>query len=242
MNNTTHILIVDDDQGIRELLCDFLQQHGFEVYAAKNGDQMRANLKAHPIDLIILDIMMPGDDGMTLCKAVRQTSQIPIIMLTAVTEDIEHILALEIGADDFITKPFNPRTLLARIKAVLRRAQGEQDVSTEEEETKGRHYRFSGWLLDTTTRRLTSPDELEISLSSGEYALLQIFVDHPEHVLSRDFLLDTTKHRAASPYDRSIDIQISRLRQKIETDPKNPQLIKTVRGGGYVLASTVLRS
>ena len=133
MNHSTHILIVDDDQGIRELLCEFLQQHGFEVHVAKNGDQMRANLNAHPIDLIILDIMMPGEDGMTLCKAVRQSSQVPIIMLTAVTEDIEHILALEIGADDFINKPFNPRTLLARIKAVLRRAQGEPDAEHEDD-------------------------------------------------------------------------------------------------------------
>ena len=241
MNHSTHILIVDDDQGIRELLCEFLQQHGFEVHVAKNGDQMRANLNAHPIDLIILDIMMPGEDGMTLCKAVRQSSQVPIIMLTAVTEDIEHILALEIGADDFINKPFNPRTLLARIKAVLRRAQGEPGAEHEDDHNH-KSYSFAGWTFDAITRRLISPDQLDISLSSGEFSLLQTFLDHPEHVLSRDFLLDTTKHREASPYDRSIDIQISRLRQKIEADPKNPQLIKTVRGGGYVLAASVKRS
>ncbi len=241
MNNNAHILVVDDDQGIRELLCEFLQQHGFEVHAAKNGEQMRANLKSHPIDLIILDIMMPGEDGMTLCKSVRQNSQVPIIMLTAVTEDIEHILALEMGADDFINKPFNPRTLLARIKAVMRRAHGDSDTESEELKVE-RYFRFAGWVLDTSTRRLTSPDQVEISLSSGEFTLLHTFVTHPEHVLSRDFLLDATKHREASPYDRSIDIQISRLRQKIENDPKQPQLIKTVRGGGYVLATTVERS
>lgn len=238
MTTEPQILIVDDDKGIRELLSQFLQRHGFKTFEAKNGEQMRANLQSHEIDLIILDVMLPGEDGMSLCKSLRQSSQIPIIMLTAITEEVEHILGLEMGADDFISKPFNPRTLLARIKAILRRANPD---TSEEVEVKHRYYDFSSWCLDTVSRRLISPEELDISLSSGEYALLRAFVERPQQVLSRDFLLDLTKHREAGPYDRSIDIQISRLRHKIEQDPKVPQLIKTVRGGGYVLATTVKR-
>jgi two-component system, OmpR family, response regulator len=239
MTSKSQILIVDDDKGIRELLSQFLQQHGFDTYGAKNGEQMRANLQSYDISLIILDIMLPGEDGISLCQSIRKTSQIPIIMLTAITEDVEHILALEVGADDFINKPFNPRTLLARIKALLRRANPSDTIETKE--PKHRYYLFQGWKLDSVSRRLTSPEQLDISLSSGEYTLLRAFVERPQHVLSRDHLLDLTKHREAGPYDRSIDIQISRLRHKIEQDPKHPQLIKTVRGGGYILATTVTR-
>ena len=239
MAYTPHILVVDDDQGIRELLSQFLQQHGYHTHTAKNGDEMRACLQTHDMDLIILDLMMPGDDGMTLCKEIRQTMQTPIMMLTAITDDIEQVLGLEMGADDFINKPFNPRTLLARIKAILRRST--PTITPEIGNTK-RYFHFSGWQLDTVSRQLKSSDDLEISLSSGEYTLLQALVEHPQHVLSRDFLLDLTKHREAGPYDRSIDIQISRLRHKIEQDSKNPTLIKTIRGGGYVLSTTVTQS
>ena len=204
-----HILVVDDDKGIRDLLGKFLQQHGYQITLAQNGEEMKAKLVEQNFNLIILDIMMPGDDGISLCRQLRATSSIPIIMLTAISEDVERILGLEMGADDYLSKPFNPRELLARIKAILRRSQqtAKQEV-VDEFDT----YSFAGWALDKVTRRLISPDELEISLSSGEYNLLVAFLERPQHVLSRDQLLDLTKNRMAGPYDRSIDIQISRLR------------------------------
>lgn len=238
MNDSQHILIVDDDAGIRDLLGQFLQKHGFKTSLASGGEVMREILAKESIDLVILDIMMPGEDGITLCKQLRQYSQIPIIMLTAATDDIDRIIGLEMGADDYISKPFNPRELLARIKAILRRSaqtgssiiKGSADIST---------YSFSGWRFNKLERRLYSPDGIEISLSTGEYNLLLVFLKHPHHVLSRDQLLDLTRNRSAGPYDRSIDIQISRIRHKIEIDHKAPQIIKTVRGGGYVLSTEV---
>jgi two-component system, OmpR family, response regulator len=235
MKEKTTILIVDDDRGIRELLQDFLQQHEFRVLTANNGGQMEAVLKKHDVDLIILDVMLPGKDGLTLCQELRQKSKLPIIMLTAVSEEIDCILGLEMGADDYISKPFNPRTLLARIKAVLRRV--DSHISIDEQDLPV--YLFSGWRLDTAKRKLLAPDEVEILLSTGEYNLLHAFVKRPQQVLSRDLLLDITKNREAGPYDRSIDIQISRLRQKLEVNPKKPEIIKTVRGGGYVLSTVV---
>lgn len=237
MNKSTHILVVDDDRGIRDLLGRFLRQHGFKTSLAENGEQMQEQLKNVTPDLIILDVMLPGDDGMTLCRKLRHDSSIPVIMLTAVGEDVDRILGLEMGADDYISKPFNPRELLARIKAVLRRYQSSKEPVTEQHS----RYRFDEWLLDKTARRLSSADNMEISLSTGEYNLLLAFLDRPKQVLSRDHLLDLTKNRTAAPFDRSVDIQISRLRQKIERDHKSPQLIKTVRGGGYVLATDVER-
>lgn len=240
MSESQHILIVDDDRGIRDLLGKFLRQHGFRASLAKNGDEMRSHLANQSFDLIILDIMMPGDDGLTLCRQLRTNSNVPIIMLTAIGEDIDRIVGLEMGADDYLSKPFNPRELLARAKAILRRAQND---GLHQSELKPEHfiYEFSGWRLDQTERRLISQDDVEITLSTGEYELLLVFAQRPHQVLSRDTLLDLTKNRPAGPYDRSIDIQISRLRNKIEQDPKNPQLIKTVRGGGYVLTANVVR-
>lgn len=240
METTQHILVVDDDQVIRDLLGKFLYQHGFQTSLAKNGEEMHAFLKKQTVDLIILDIMMPGDDGLTLCRQLRSTSTIPIIMLTAIGEEVERILGLEMGADDYISKPFNPRELLARAKAVLRRSQNNQARSLATADSNGVVYQFATWKLDLVKRRLTSPDNLEITLSSGEYELLVAFLQRPKQVLSRDTLLDLTKNRSAGPFDRSIDIQISRLRHKIEVNHKNPQLIKTVRGGGYVLATDVI--
>ena len=231
------ILVVDDDHGIRDLLGRFFRQHGYETLLAKDGETMLAHLEKQSADIIILDIMMPGDDGMTLCRKLRAKSQVPIIMLTAISEEIERILGLEMGADDYISKPFNPRELLARVKAILRRS-GANEEDVDQTHVK---YRFQDWILDKTARQLTSPDHMEISLSSGEYILLLSFLERPQQVLSRDRLLDLTRSRSATPFDRSIDIQISRLRSKIEEDPKNPQLIKTVRGGGYILATQVER-
>lgn len=234
-----HILVVDDDAGIRDLLAQFLQKHGFTVFVADGGESMWPIVKQHHIDLIILDVMMPGKDGVTLCREIRQDSQVPIIMLTAVSEDIDRIIGLEMGADDYISKPFNPRELLARMKAILRRSSTERDESSSEVSSNQSIYEFAGWTFNKNQRTLFSPDQVEISLSSGEFTLLLAFLERPHQVLSRDQLLDLTRNRAAGPFDRSIDIQISRLRSKIEENPKSPQIIKTVRGGGYVLAVEV---
>lgn len=233
------ILIVDDDADIRELLAKFLQQHQFQTFLAPNGTVMQALLKQHPIDLIILDIMMPGTDGLTLCRELRAQSNIPILMLTAMGEEVDRIVGLEIGADDYLHKPFSPRELLARIKAILRRAQNPMQKTVKKQNPI---YYFMGWTLDTGTRRLIAPDQLEVSISAGEYNLLLVFLTHPQQVLSRDQLLHYTKSRSAGPFDRSIDIQISRLRYKIEEDTKNPSAIKTVRGGGYILAIPVKKN
>lgn len=238
----SHILVVDDDNGIRDLLGKFLSQHGFATFLARDGKEMHVILQKEKIDLIILDIMMPGDDGLTLCRQLRASSSIPIIMLTAITEEIERILGLEMGADDYLGKPFNPRELLARVKAILRRSHCTQE-SVRQEEVIPRcvSYQFSEWTLNQTTRQLLSPAGEETILSSGEFDLLLNLVKRPQQVLSRDHLLDLTKHRPAGPFDRSVDIQVSRLRHKIEDDPKAPLLIKTVRGGGYVFATSVAR-
>lgn len=252
MSQNPRLLVVDDDSEIRDLLGKFLSQHSFDVKLANGGEQMFQHLNAnknpdqHNFDLIILDLMMPGDDGLTLCRKVRADSNIPIIMLTAVGEDVDRIVGLEMGADDYIPKPFNPRELLARIRAILRRRDviAEQHNSTESLASPLAHsvYQFNHWKLDKTSRRLLSPDGAEISISGGEFDLLLALVEHPQHVLSRDHLLDITKNRQAGPFDRSIDIQISRLRRKIEDNPKTPTIIKTVRGGGYVLSCAVSKT
>lgn len=236
MNDTPNLLIVDDDAGIRNLLGDFLKQHGFQTFLAPDGKMMRVVLERHTIDLIILDVMLPGEDGLSLCRQLRSQSNIPIVMLTAVGEEVDRIVGLEMGADDYINKPFHPRELLARIKAVLRRA---QSPVREVIATENKMYHFAGWNLNRGLRRLLSPEQCEVILSAGEFALLLAFLERPQQVLSRDQLLDLTKNRMAGPFDRSIDIQISRLRRKIEEDVKNPTVIKTVRSGGYILSVPV---
>lgn len=237
MNTSQRILVVDDDHEIRDLLGKFLQKHGYRAGLAKNGHEMKMLLVQHSYDLIILDVMMPGDDGLTLCQQLRTTSHIPIIMLTAAREEVDRILGLEMGADDYLGKPFNPRELLARIKAILRRSNKQKmdDIKQPEHVC----YHFVDWILDKTSRRLLSTDGVEIAISSGEFNLLLVLLEHPQQVLNRDQLLELTRNRPAAPFDRSIDIQISRLRQKLEQDVKNPTLIKTIRGGGYVLACCV---
>ncbi len=186
-------------------------------------------------DLLVLDIMMPGEDGLNLCRRLRARSNLPIVFLTAVAEETDRIIGLEMGADDYLVKPFNPRELLARIRAVLRRAAPEPPETLDQ-------YRFAGWILDPSKRELRNPDGVLVPLSTGEYDLLIAFLDRPQRVLNRDQLLDLTRGREALPFDRSVDVQLSRLRRKIEIDPKDPNLIKTVRGGGYVLVSAVERS
>lgn len=230
------ILIVDDDKELRELLTDLLNKYGYEVESAANGAQMFEKLSMHNIELIILDIRLPGEDGFSLCQKLRLSSSIPIIMLTANGDETDRIVGLEMGADDYLPKPFNPRELVARIKAVLRRFQEGTLLAKAKERSpfSAAILKFSGWRLELASRRLLSPDNLEITLSAGEYTLLLTFLERPRRVLSRDQLLELIHHREATPFDRSIDIQVSRLRQKIEDDPKDPKFIRTVRGGGYV--------
>jgi two-component system OmpR family response regulator len=238
MDNSPHILIVDDDREIRDLLGRFLEKHGCRVTTVADGRAMRAALDDWSIDLIVLDLMLPGDDGLTLCRELRAHSTTPIIMLTAMSEETDRIVGLEMGADDYLPKPFNPRELLARIKAVLRRA-GERAEAPPVSD--GQEVRFAGWALDLARRRLLAPDGMSVSLTAGEFELLVAFVDHPQRVLSRDQLLDFTRGRSAAPFDRSVDIQVSRLRRKIEANSDEPEMIKTVRGGGYLFTAAVER-
>jgi two-component system OmpR family response regulator len=244
MENQKHIVVVDDDSEIRSLLSNFLHKHNYLVSMAHNGNELFRLLKEEDnVDLIILDIMLPGLDGLAICRDLRQRSQIPIIMLTAVSDETDRIIGLELGADDYLTKPFNPRELLARIKAVLRRSQNEITVNNTAVTTnRYTRLKFSGWCLDTATRRLLSPENMEVPLSGRSYDLLLVFLEHPQRVLSRDQLLDILSNRIAESFDRSIDVQVSRLRQKLGDDPKDPKLIKTIRTGGYFFASPVTKA
>ena len=194
-----------------------------------------------PAGLVILDLMLPGEDGLALCREIRAASRVPIIFLTAVNSEADRVVGLEMGADDYLAKPFSTRELLARVRAVLRRAAPPSDAAAEPtpKAASGRRLWFSGWTLDTGRRLLTAPDGVLVELSGGEYELLVAFLERPQIVLTRDQLLDITRGRDAGPFDRAIDMQVGRLRRKIEADPKSPELIKTVRGGGYVLASQV---
>lgn len=240
MERLQTLLIIDDDKDIRELLVDLLTKYGFNVLSAGDGIGLFKQCRENKVDLIVLDVMLPGDDGFTLCRKIRADSKIPIIMLTAIGEDTDRIIGLEVGADDYLPKPFNPRELVARIKAVLRRTTEEDNQNNSRyDDFEQSTYIFQNWQLDLATRRLLSPHAVEIILSAGEYNLLLTFIKHPRRVLSRDQLLEFTKNRSAGPFDRSIDIQVSRLRQKIESDSKNPEIIKTVRGGGYMFTSMV---
>jgi len=236
MTDSPHILVVDDDREIRDLLSKFLVQHGLRVITAADGPEMHQALKDWNFDLIVLDLMLPGEDGLTLCRKLRAESSIPVIMLTAMGEEVDRIVGLEMGADDYISKPFNPRELLARIKSVLRRAQAMTGHQKSGDHTV---LRFAGWRLDMDKRELQSPDGVMVPLSAGEFDLLAAFAAHPGRVLSRDQLLDLARGREAQPFDRSIDVQVSRLRRKIEDNPQAPVLIKTVRSGGYLFTPAV---
>jgi len=234
-----HLLVVDDDREIRDLLKRYLGKHGYRVTTAQNGQEMRKALRDWQIDLIVLDLMMPGEGGLELCRGLRASgSKLPIIMLTALGEETDRIVGLEMGADDYLPKPFNPRELEARIKAVLRRFREGPAVSRAAGDEV---LVFSGWRLDVAKRRLESPAGLLVELSRGEYELLLALVERPQRVLTRDQLLDVTRGRESVPFDRSIDVQVGRLRRKIEADPANPELIKTVRGAGYVFTPKVER-
>jgi len=232
-----HILVVDDDREIRELLQTYLQTHGYRVSVAEDGRAMWKQLEQARIDLVVLDLMLPGEDGLSLCRKLRSESAIAIIMLTAMGEETDRIIGLEMGADDYLAKPFNPRELLARIRGVLRRVR--PGLLTEPDDTHTTLLKFGHWKLDTTARQLIDQQNQIVSLSSGEYRLLRIFLDKPNRTLSRDYLLDLISGKDALPYDRSIDVQVGRLRKRLGDDAREPEIIKTVRGAGYVFTSKV---
>lgn len=236
MDTSPHIAVVDDHKDIRELVSRYLVDHGYRVSAVESAAACRRLLERSALDLVVLDIMMPGEDGLTLCQHLRATTQLPIIFLTAVAEDTDRIIGLEMGADDYLTKPFNPRELLARIKAVLRRA---QSIPSQRGVIQGEKVRFENKVLDVSRREVVGGDGVAIPLSTAEFRLLCVFLEHPGMVLTRDQLLDLTAGRSSDAWDRSIDNQVSRLRRKIEVDPKNPMLIKTHWGGGYCFTGKV---
>ncbi len=236
--DTPHILLVDDERSIREPLAHYLVKQGLRVTQAGDAAAARTRLAAYAIDLIVLDIMMPGEDGLSLCRHIRATSELPVILLTARAEETERVVGLEMGADDYVTKPFSPRELAARIKTVLRRA---ATGGTRQHAPEAASYGFAGWVLKSGERTLVDREGVSVPLSTGEYNLLLALVTRPRQVLTRDQLLDLTQGREAAAFDRAIDNQVSRLRRKIETDAKIPALIKTVWGGGYTLAAEVTR-
>jgi two-component system OmpR family response regulator len=235
MSRTAHILVVDADRATLKQLDRFLGQHGFRVSVAGDGKSMQRALSLGRIELIVLDVMLPGEDGFGLCRRIRRESAIPIIILTAVASETDRIVGLELGADDYLAKPFNPRELVARIRAVLRRG-----AATARQPTQTAAYEFGGWRLDSAKRELYSPDGVPVALSAGEFELLVAFLAHPQLVLNREQLLDLACGRTGTLFDRSIDVQVSRLRRKIEANPATPSLIKTVRGYGYLFAAEVV--
>jgi len=230
MDAVPHIAIVDDHRDIRDLVGKYLHRHGYRTSLAENAATFRRLMERNAFDLVVLDVMMPGEDGLSLCRYLRESTQLPVIMLTAMAEETDRIVGLELGADDYLSKPFNPRELLARIKAVLRRV---QSLPPQRGQLKAKEVRFDRWVLNVGRRELIDPDGLAVPLSTAEFRLLSVFLDHAGLVLSRDQLLDLTVGRSAEPFDRAIDNQVSRLRKKIEIDPKSPAIIKTHWGGGY---------
>lgn len=245
MTSPIHILVVDDDARIRSMLRRYLKDEGFEISEAEDGQTLRSALAGRPADLVLLDLVLPGEDGFTLAHYIRQRSSTPIIMLTGKGDVIDRVAGLEAGADDYIAKPFHLREVLARIRTVLRRAQTtpsapsppaiETAIHTNDNPT----LRFEGWTLDCARRELTNSSGKLVALTTGEFELLRAFALHPNRVLDRDMLMDFVKGREWAAYDRSIDAQVVRLRKKIEGDPAHPKLIKTVRGAGYLFAATV---
>ncbi|AUU85476.1 response regulator [Leclercia sp. LSNIH1] len=239
METTDHILVVDDDRDIRELIVDYLVKSGYRATGAANGKEMRAVLDRQAVDMVVLDIMMPGDDGLTLCRQLRsgQHKDLPILMLTARHDDMDRILGLEMGADDYVVKPFVARELLARIKAILRRF---RTLPPNLQVTEaGRIIAFGDWQLDTRARHLLDATGTIVALSGAEYRLLRVFVDHPQRVLTRDQLLNFTQGRDAELFERSIDLLVSRVRQRLNEDARTPLYIKTVRSEGYVFSMPV---
>ncbi|PLY17148.1 MAG: two-component system response regulator OmpR [Sedimenticola sp.] len=230
MESNTRILVIDDDPSLRDLLSRYLQENNFGVETLEDGSGVEEKIDEGNIDLVILDIMLPGEDGLSIAKRIKTRSGTPIIMLSAKGEDIDRIIGLEVGADDYLPKPFNPRELLARIKAVLRRDGVAGNQSSTESTNE---YRFGPFSINRDAKQVFKEND-ELSLTSGEYKLLELFINHPNRVMSRDFMMENLKGYSLSPYDRSIDVRINRLRQKIEENPNNPLYIKTMWGEGYI--------
>ncbi len=237
MNRPPHILVVDDDREIRALLRDFLAKNGFTATAVADGQETRRALANGRFDLVVLDLMLPRESGLEICRELRVTSDLPVIMLTALGDEVDRVVGFEVGADDYLTKPFSPRELLVRIRAVLRRTgqrsrQGEADAVG---------YQFADWHVDATARTLTHVDDTVVSLSGAEYRLLSVLLDHAPRLLTRAELLDLVSGRDFDPFDRSIDVRVSRLRQTLRDDARAPRIIKTVYGEGYIIGVPVQR-
>ena len=238
MDSSAHVLLVEDDAEIRELLAAFLRRNGLRVSLAGDGREMDQLLSVSGVDILILDVMLPDEDGLSLCRRVRAAGGMPIIMLTARSQEVDRIVGLEMGADDYVTKPFSSRELLARIRAVLRRS---EIAAPERRSGRRTVFAFAHWRLDLATRKLHSDDGMRVALTSSEFELLVAFCEHPNSVLTREQLIDSPHETLSLSLDRSIDVYVSRLRRKIEKDPKHPQLIETVRSGGYLFTPKVNR-
>lgn len=223
------ILVVDDDADLRSLLREYLTDQGYHVLEAAEGNELWTRLENSTVDLIILDLMLPGEDGLSLCRTIRARQTTPILMLTARGDEMDRIIGLEMGADDYLPKPFHPRELLARIRSIFRRSEQQNQAQPP------RHLHFSGWTLDLAARHLMSADQVVIPLSTGEFRLLKTLAEHPNTVLSRDQLMDALAGREADPLDRTIDVMMSRLRRRLGDDAREPTLIKTIRNEGYML-------
>ena len=232
-----HILVVDDDPALRDLLLEYLADNDLRVTAVANGAAMRNVFDSEAIDLVVLDLRLPGEDGMQLTRQLRERAAVPIVLLTGKAEEADRVMGLELGADDYVTKPFSPRELLARIRAVLRRYQTQTELPSRDEQRRA--FRFAGWELNLRTRKLVTAGGDKLDLSNGEFSLLAAFCAAPQRVLSRDQLLGLSRLHNAEVYDRSIDVQILRLRRKIEADAAHPQLILTERGAGYLFNAAV---
>ncbi|MBJ7410783.1 MAG: response regulator [Phenylobacterium sp.] len=240
MSESTLIAVVEDDPEIRLLVDGLLTREGFDVATCAGGEELDRLLERRRVDLVLLDLMLPGEDGLSICRRLRNAPvQTPVIMVTAKGDDIDRILGLELGADDYVAKPFNPRELVARVRAVLRRT---REAHSTARPMPRETYRFGGWTLDAPGRRLTDPQDEDVELTGGEFDLLLAFVTHPQRVLTREQLLDWTRGRDATPFDRTIDVQLSRLRRKLRDDFRAPTVIRTIRGGGYLFALPVAKS
>lgn len=236
MEPSAHILVVEDDAEIRRLVADFLSRHGYRVRTARDGGELDRVFKVGRVDLLVLDIMLPHEDGLSLCRRIRACSAVPIIMLTARGSEVERVTGLEMGADDYLTKPFSTHELLARVRAILRRV---RTLAHTPPGKLGTALAFAGFRLDLRARRLTSPEGAAVPLTRGEFDLLAAFCEHPNRILSREQLADLTRTKPTALLDRSVDLQVSRLRRKIELDPKDPLLLQTVRAGGYIFTPEV---
>src|ERR1700761_1270208 len=239
MNQTTLIAIVEDDPEIRSLVGSLLTREGYEVALCEGADDLDRLFDRRRIDLIVLDLMLAGEDGLSICRRYRtDVTGTPVLMVTAKSDDLDRIIGLEVGADDYLPKPFNPRELVARVRAILRRT---RDAHRAPPPSISELYRFAGWALNPASRALKDPKGERVELTGGEFDLLMVLLNHPQRVLNRDQLLDWTRGRSAAPFDRAIDVQLSRLRRKLRDDTKTPSVIKTVRGGGYLFAPAVER-